>query len=86
VWITYRPGLAREDIARLRGLARGHTYILVSAYKALPAPIVASAWSRQIRLDGVDDPRLVQFVQAFRLTRLAPETGKPCSGGAGHPG
>jgi hypothetical protein len=50
-----------------------------------PAPIVASAWGRQLMLDRVDDPRLDHFIRAFRLGSQAPERGGPCQGGSGVP-
>jgi hypothetical protein len=85
VWITYRPDLPVAQIDALRRLARGQSYVLVSPFDDLPAPVVASAWGRQLRLDSADDPRLDQFVRAFRLGRQAPEPGAPCTGGIGEP-
>jgi putative peptide zinc metalloprotease protein len=85
VWITYRPDLPVGQIDALRRLARGQSYVLVSPFDDLPAPVVASAWRRQLRLDSADDPRLDQFVRAFRLGRQAPEPGAPCTGGIGEP-
>lgn len=79
VWITYRPDLAAAQIARLRALA-GQTYVLVSPYPGLPAPVVASAWGRQVRLSSAEDPRLVRFVDAFRQGPQTPEPGAPCVG------
>jgi len=87
VWITYQPDLAQEQVEILRQLARGQSHILVSPYPYpdLPAPVVASAWSKQLYLDSADDPRLDQFVRAFRLGREAPEPGGRCDGGVGEP-
>jgi hypothetical protein len=47
----------------------------------LPSPVMASAWNRQVTLDGVDDPRLEEFIRAFRLSPQAPEPGASCTGG-----
>ena len=85
VWITYRTGLPASEVAALRVLAIRESYVLVSPYPDLPAPIVASAWGRQLRLDSSADPRLDQFVREFRLGRQAPEHGRTCSGGLGTP-
>ena len=67
----------------MRQLAGRQHYVLVSPYPDLPTPVVASAWSRQVQLGSVDDPRLEQFITAFRLGLLAPERGGPCTGGVG---
>lgn len=85
VWITYRPGLPSAQLDRLRALARDHGRVLVSAFEGVPTPVVPSAWSRQLRLQSADDPRLAQFVKAFEGGRQAPERGAPCSGGNGRP-
>ncbi len=81
VWITYRPGLPQDQIEKLRDLAQSQTYILVSLYPSLPFPVVASAWGNQLRLESAEDPRLEQFVHAFRLGSQTPEPGAPCTGG-----
>lgn len=85
VWITYRLDLGKEEVDVLHHLAARETYVLVSPFPDLPAPIVASAWGRQLRLDSAADPRLGQFVRAFRLGKQAPERGGPCMGGIGSP-
>jgi hypothetical protein len=81
VWITYQPDLPAEQVTKLRNLAEGQSYVLVSPYEGLPAPVVASAWNHQILLDSADDPRLDQFIRAFRLSPQAPEPGAACTGG-----
>ena len=81
VWVTYRPDLAQDQIETLRELAESQSYILVSPYPDLPAPVVASAWGEQLRLESADDPRLAQFVRVYRLGPRTPEPGAACTGG-----
>jgi hypothetical protein len=81
IWITYRPDLPPQQIDKLQHLAERHAYVLVSQFPDLPAPVVASAWNRQLQLDSADNPLLEQFVRAFRQGDQAPEHGAPCSGG-----
>lgn len=81
VWVTYRPGTPAADIEALRD-ALPDTYVLLSPFEGLPAPVVASAWGRQLLLDGADDPRLDEFVKAFRQSPQAPEPGAACTGGS----
>ncbi len=52
VWITYRPDLPAADVEELRNLATGRSHVLVSPYPDLPAPIVASAWGAQLKIEG----------------------------------
>jgi hypothetical protein len=85
VWITYRPDLPDAQMAVLRRVARSQTFILVSPFPELPSPVVASAWGRQLRLQDAGDPRLEQFVRAFRIGPQTPEPGAPCTGGVGRP-
>jgi putative peptide zinc metalloprotease protein len=85
VWITYRPDVSPAQVSALRDLAHRQGHILVSPYPDLPAPLIASAWGKQLRLDSSDDPALDEFVRAFRLGRQAPEWGERCDGGVGDP-
>ncbi|MEA2512074.1 MAG: hypothetical protein QOJ59_1561 [Thermomicrobiales bacterium] len=79
VWITYRLDLPADQVALLRELAAQDDHILVSPYPGLPAPIVASAWGKQLWLERADDPRLGQFIDAF--IGKGPEGRASCSGG-----
>jgi hypothetical protein len=81
VWITYRSDLPADQIGMLRNLAQNKTYVLVSPMSELPAPVVASAWGRQLLVGSADDPSLKQFVGAFWKGEQAPESGGPCTGG-----
>lgn len=81
VWITYRPDLPQDQVDVLRGLAENQTYVLVSPYPDLPAPVVASTWGEQLRLDSATSPDLAQFVRAFKHGPRTPEPGAACSGG-----
>ena len=80
VWIAYSPDLPQSDIDALAGRF-DETYLLLSPYPGLEAPVVASAWNTQLALDGVDDPRLDAFVTKYRQGEQTPEPGAACEGG-----
>lgn len=82
VWITYQPDLPADQVQKLKDLAEGQSYILVSPMNDLPSPVVASAWNHQLQLQGADDPGLEQFVRLFRLSKGAPEPGASCANGS----
>jgi hypothetical protein len=86
VWLAYDPALPQEDVDRLARRARGEPYLLVSPYPGLQAPVVASAWGKQVVLDGVSDERLERFVRAFANGPQSPEPGAACLGGIDGPG
>jgi len=79
VWITHRPDLPGPQVERLRNQARKN-HVLVTPYPDLPAPVVASAWGRQVRLKSATDPRLERFITQFREGPQTPEPGAPCRG------
>ena len=82
VWITYRPDLAPDQVEKLRALAEEESYILVSPYPDLKAPIVLSAWSKQLTVDSADDPGVDAFIDEYRQNRdTTPELGASCDGG-----
>ncbi len=80
VWVTYRPDLPAAQVQQLRQ-AIPDTYAVLSPYPGLPAPVVASAWGKQLALTGPDDPRLDAFVRAYRQGPQTPEPGAACTGG-----
>lgn len=58
------------------------TYLLVTPWVGgLPSAVVASAWGKQLALPSADDPRIAEFVRAFRAGPQTPEPGAPCTGG-----
>ena len=44
---------------------------------------MASAWGKQVALDGANDPDLESFIKAYRLGPQTPEPGAVCTGGTG---
>jgi len=86
VWVTYDPdALGDAEVETLRD-SIPQTYMVLSPYPGLPAPVVASAWGNQVQLDGVDDPRLGDFIEKFRQSPDAPEPGAACTGAIDGPG
>ena len=86
VWITYDPTIITGDqLTALRKLIP-KTYAILSPYPGLPAPIVASAWGAQLKVNQVNDPRIVEFIAKYRESKSAPEPGATCSGGLDGPG
>ncbi len=77
VWVTYREEIPAEEIDTLRGIARQRE-VIVSPFPGQPAPVMATAWERQIELSGADDPRLEQFIEAFRDAPSSPEPFATC--------
>jgi len=85
VWITYRPDLPSGQVEMLKSVA-SDDFMLLSPYPGLPAPVVASAWNHQIRLDSAADPSLPAFIAEFKNNpQTTPEFGAPCAGGTSAP-
>lgn len=85
VWITHQPDLDPAEVEALRAFVRAQNpidqqHLLLSPYEGIPGPVVASAWGRQVVLDGATDPRLGEFVGTFLRGPQAPEAGQPCQG------
>ena len=85
VWVTYRPDLGAEAILGLTGELVDREKLLVSPYPDQIPPVVATAWARQLALDGPDDQRLKAFIGRFTDGDAAPEAGVTCQGGIGRP-
>ena len=83
VWITYRPDLPPDQVQILREAA-SDDFMLLSPYPGLTAPVVASSWNHQIRLDGATDPRLRAFIDRYKNNpETTPEFGATCAGAIG---
>ncbi|MEO6018648.1 MAG: DUF3105 domain-containing protein [Knoellia sp.] len=80
VWITYRPDLPAADVAKLKKLTPD-TYAVLSPYAGLPAPVVISAWGKQLLLTGANDNRIEPFIKGYRQGPQTPEPGALCTGG-----
>jgi hypothetical protein len=86
VWVTYDPEqVTGGDLDALRD-AMPSTYIILSPFEGLDAPVVASAWGAQVKLDGVDDERLADFITKYRQSPDAPEPGALCTQAVDGPG
>jgi hypothetical protein len=85
VWITYRPDLPQDQKDQLQEIVESQDCLLASPYPGLDAPVVASAWGAQLRLQGADDPNLERFIRSYRKGPQSPEPGATCTGGTGDP-
>jgi hypothetical protein len=85
VWIAYRPGLAKSEIAKLTSKVRGKPYMLMSPYPGLSSPISLQAWGYELRVKSASDKRIDAFINALS-NKGAPEPGGLCSGGVSKTG
>lgn len=77
IWITYRPDLPEAEVDALYNLGRNRNLVLVSRWDSdLPAPVVATGWGRQLRLQSTSDPRMLEFVRLY--ANQGPEINGPC--------
>jgi hypothetical protein len=80
VWIAYRPDLPKDQVDKLASKVRNQTFMLMSPYPGLDAPISLQAWGYQLKLDNANDSRIDAFIDALRQNATQePQAG--CSGG-----
>ncbi|MGV9194446.1 DUF3105 domain-containing protein [Microbacterium sp. MC2] len=86
VWITYdAAAVSDEDLATIKAQLPS-TYVILSPYEGLDAPIVMSAWNAQLKLESADDPRIGEFLSTFWRNVNAPEPNAACTGAIDGPG
>ena len=84
VWFAHRPDLSEDQVNTLLALYElDPDRVIVSPYPGLEADVVAVAWERRLVADGVEDPRLIDFLETFANGANAPEPRAPCNGGVG---
>jgi hypothetical protein len=86
VWVTYDPAVITGNQLAVLRKDIPTTYAILSPYKGLPSPIVASAWGVQLQVNRADDPLIAAFITKYRQAKSAPEPGAPCTGGIDGPG
>ncbi|MGA3489349.1 DUF3105 domain-containing protein [Micromonosporaceae bacterium DT55] len=67
IWITYRPDLAPEQVAKLQERVVGTEKMMMSPFDGLDSPISLQAWGYQLKLDNADDSRIDDFIRALRV-------------------
>ena len=85
IWVTYDPSISAAELDTLKAELPS-TYVVLSPFEGIPAPIVLSAWNAQLQVDSADDPRIAEFFTEFWKSVNVPENGAPCSGGLDAPG
>ena len=80
VWITYKPGLAADQVATLSKLVNGVDHMAMSPYPDLDSPISLQSWGYQLKVDNASDPRIEKFISDLRTNpKTTPEYGGICS-------
>ena len=86
VWVTFSPDISQAELKVIIAATGSSPFVLASPYPNLGAPIVLSAWTRQLRLDSTSDPRFAKFISTYVQGPQTPELGPPCKQGFGTPG
>ena len=80
VWITYKPGLAADQVATLAKLVTGVDRMAMSPYPDLKTNISLQAWDYQLFVDSASDPRIQEFILALKFNpKTTPEPTATCS-------
>ncbi len=80
VWVTYKQGLAADQVAKLAEKVQGQDYMFMSPIAGLDSNISLQVWGYQLKLENADDARFDEFVRALRNNAtLEPQAA--CSGG-----
>ena len=85
IWVTYDSAISDAELETLKAELPS-TYVILSPYDDLPAPIVLSGWNSQLQVDSADDPRIAEFFTEFWKSTNVPEDGSPCTGAVDAPG
>ncbi|TDB70463.1 DUF3105 domain-containing protein [Micromonospora sp. KC721] len=67
VWITYRPDLPADQVAKLRNRVQGVEKTMLSPFEGLDKPISLQAWGYQLKVDNADDSRIDEFIKTLRV-------------------
>jgi hypothetical protein len=80
VWITYKPGLAADQLDALKKKVDGVGYMALSPYPGLKSAVSLQSWGHQLFVDSASDPRVDEFIDDLRLNSVVtPEFGASCT-------
>ncbi|MBG6213953.1 MAG: DUF3105 domain-containing protein [Cryobacterium sp.] len=85
IWVTYDPSISDAQLKTLKAKLPS-TYVILSPFEGIPAPIVLSGWNSQLKVNSADDPRITEFFTEFWKSTNVPENNSPCSGALDAPG
>jgi hypothetical protein len=80
VWVTYKQGLAQDQVDKLKAKVEGKDYMFMSPIAGLDKNISLQVWGYQLKVDNADDARIDEFIKALR-SNASMEPGAACSGG-----
>lgn len=80
VWITYKPGLAADQVDALKQKVSGVGYMALSPYPGLKSNVSLQSWGHQLFVDSATDSRVDRFINDLRLnSAVTPEFGATCT-------
>jgi hypothetical protein len=80
VWITYKPGLAADQVDALKKKVDGIGYMALSPYPGLKTAVSLQSWGHQLFVGSATDPRVTEFIDDLRLnSAVTPEFGATCT-------
>ncbi|MFI5494610.1 DUF3105 domain-containing protein [Actinoplanes sp. NPDC051859] len=80
VWVTYKQGLAADQVDLLKKRVEGKDYMLMSPVANLDKNVSLQAWGYQLKVDSAGDDRIDQFIKDLRLNATK-EPNAACSNG-----
>lgn len=86
IWVTYDATQVQGDELALLKSHLPSSYVILSPYEGLPAPIVLSGWNSQLQLQSADDDRIPAFFEEYWRSQDVPEPGAACTGAIDGPG
>ncbi|MFG2560360.1 DUF3105 domain-containing protein [Streptomyces sp. NPDC048496] len=81
VWVTYNDKAQPADIKKLADRVAKTPYSLMSPVKDQDAPLILSAWGKQVTVKSATDARVAQFFTKHVQGPQTPEPGAACTGG-----
>ncbi|MEV6162841.1 DUF3105 domain-containing protein [Streptomyces sp. NPDC052052] len=81
VWVTYTSKAKPADIEKLGKRVASTPYSLMSPVEDQAAPLMLSAWGKQVTVTSATDVRVAQFFTKYVQGPQTPEPGAACTGG-----
>ncbi|THA67107.1 DUF3105 domain-containing protein [Streptomyces sp. A0958] len=81
VWVTYTGEATPADVKKFTERVSATPYSLMSPVEDQAAPLMLSAWGKQLTVKSATDARVAQFFSKYVQGPQTPEPGAACTGG-----
>lgn len=81
VWLTYKDKNDAALAEQLKKIVEDQSKVILSPRAANESKIAVASWNRLLKLDSIDEEKIVNYIKLYKSSKEAPEGTGACSMG-----